>query len=155
MTDAPGRRFPEIEARSLDGRGYRLPGDLEFERSVLVVAFHRAQQRVVDGWLPPLLELERRLPRLRVYELPTISRAWSPVRRLIDGGMVRGIPDPDARARTLTAYTDVGRVVRALGLDGTDEIAVVLVDRDGRIGWQGGGEPGEEQLSALAAALEG
>jgi hypothetical protein len=154
LTVEPQRRFPEIEARGLDGRSYRLPGDLGSERNVLLVAFHRSQQEVVDGWLPPLLELERRLPDLSVYELPTISRPWAPLRRFIDGGMTRGIPDPAARARTLTAYTDVQRVLDALGLTGTQKVAAALVERDGRISWQGGGDFDQGQLSALSAALD-
>ena len=149
------RRFPEIEARGLDGRIYRLPGELEGERNILLLAFHRHQQRVVDGWLAPLLELERRLHGVRVYEVPTISRSWSPLRWFIDGGMTRGIPDPGARARTLTTYTTVEEVVSALGLSGTETIAVVAVNRSGEIEWQGGGDFDEPQLSALTAALEG
>jgi hypothetical protein len=145
--------FPEIEARGLDGRAFRLPGDLEGDRNIVVVAFQRQQQELVDGWLPALLELERQLPSLRVYEVPTISRAWSPARRLIDGGMTRGIPDPDARARTLTSYTDVGRVVATLGLRDTETIAIVLVERSGRIAWQGSGGFNEEKLRGLSAAL--
>jgi hypothetical protein len=148
------RRFPEIEARGLDGRTYCLPEELGGERNILLVAFHRSQQREIDAWLPPLLELEERLPEVRVYELPTISRSWSPLRRFIDGGMRGGIPDPAARARTLTTYTDVDRVTRALRLSGPDAIALVLVDRRGQIEWQGGGEFDEEQLAQVAAALE-
>ncbi len=145
--------FPEIEARGLDGRRFRLPGDLEGDRNIVVVAFRRRQQELVDGWLPALLELERQLPGLRVYEVPTISRTWSPARRFIDGGMTRGIPDPGARARTLTSYTDVGRVLAALGLKDTETIAIVLVERSGGIAWQGSGRFSEEKLRGLAAAL--
>jgi hypothetical protein len=146
--------FPEIEARSLSGRTYRLPGDLEGDRNVLVVAFKRGQQETVNGWLPALLALEARVPGLRVYEVPTISGAWSPARWLIDGGMTRGIPDPDARARTLTSYTDVTRVLAALGLEGPGTISIVLVERSGRIVWQQCGRFDQEKLGGLSAALD-
>ena len=155
MVDNAEKRFPEIEARGLDGRAYLLPEELEGERNVLLVAFHRHQQQAIDGWLPPLLELEQRLPGVRVYELPTISRSWSPLRWFIDGGMTRGIPDLDARARTLTTYTAVQDVVEALGLPGTETIAVVIVNRGGRIEWQESGEFDRIHFSALTAALEG
>lgn len=149
-----GRRsFPEVEAHGLDGRIYRLPGDLDGDRNVLVVAFRRDQQRLVDQWLPSLLELERRGEGLRVYEVPTISSRWSPLRWFIDGGMSRGIGDPDARARTLTIYTEVGRVVAALGLADTGTIAILLVDRAGRITWRGGGEFDRSQLRELETEL--
>jgi hypothetical protein len=151
---ATRKTFPEINARSLTGRGYRLPGDLDGDRNVLVVAFKRAQQELVDGWLPALLALESRVANLRVYEIPTISGAWSPARWLIDGGMRGGIPDPDARGRTLTSYTDVGRVLKALGLEGPETIAVVLIERSGEIVWQQHGPFDERKLSGLSAALE-
>ncbi len=151
--NVPRRSFPEVEARSLSGRIYRLPSDLDGDRNVLVVAFRRDQQRLVDQWLPSLLELERRGEGLRVYEIPTISSRWSPLRWFIDGGMSHGIGDPDARARTLTIYTDVGRVVGALGLEDTWTIAILLVDRTGRITWRGGGEFDRAQLRELEGEL--
>lgn len=127
--------FPEIEARSLTGERCLLPAQFGAPRAVAAVAFRRQQQAEVDSWLPALLELERAHDDLRAYEIPCISRRWGPARPFIDGGMVAGIPDRDARARTLTTYTDVGRVRRALGLRDTSEIAVVLTRRDGRIDW--------------------
>jgi len=151
---AAQREFPEIEARSLSGRTYRLPGDLDGDRNVLVVAFKRNQQEAVDGWLPALLALEARVPGLHVYEVPTISGAWSPARWLIDGGMTRGIPDADARARTLTSYTDVARVLTALGLEGPETISIVLVERSGRIVWQERGRFDQEKLRGLSTTLD-
>lgn len=149
------RRFPEIEARGLDGARYTLPDDLADDPSILVIAFQRSQQAAVDGWMPSLLAIEERLANARVYEVPTISRTWSPLRWMIDGGMTRGIPDPAARARTLTAYTDVDRVVAALGLDGTDEIAIAVVDADGQITKQVTGDFDEAKLADLETALPG
>jgi hypothetical protein len=153
LATAEQKRFPGIEARGLDGRRYRIPGDFEDETAILVVAFHRSQQHEVDGWMPALLAVEARHPGVRVYELPTISRSWSPLRWMIDGGMTRGIPDPAARARTLTAYTDVDRVVEALGLGGTDEIAIAVVGAKGIVLRQAGGDFDEAKLADLVAAL--
>lgn len=147
------RQFPAIEARSLEGRRYMLPAELEGGRNLLVVAFERWQQSLVDGWMPALIELELRRRDIRVYEIPTISRAWSPLRWFIDGGMSRGIPDQRARARTLTAYTDVDRVLAALDLAGTGTIAVVLLDRAGRIVRQREGRFDEAKLRDLEAEL--
>ena len=68
-----------------------------------------------------------------MYELPVLSSAYGPVRWFIDGGMTRGIPEAAARARTITVYTDVGKVVDNLGLAGTDTIAVLIVEPSGRV----------------------
>ena len=48
--------------------------------------------------------------------------------------MTRGIPDPAARARTTTVYTDVQKVLENPGLAGTDTIAVLVVER-GAVSW--------------------
>ena len=144
------RRFPTLVAQDLEGTVLELPAALAGDPSVVIVAFERRQQAAVDTWLPWLSELRKRAPRLEVYEVPTISQRWRPARRLIDGGMRAGIPDPAVRRRTLTTYTDVGAVLEALELEGTDTIAVVVVDPGGTILWQGlgGYDP------ALAAELE-
>ncbi len=145
--------FPEIETRALTGERYLLPGDFGAPRAVAAVAFQRRHQSDVDGWLPALLDLERAHDDLRAYEIPCIGRRWAPGRRVIDGGMAAAIADRDARARTLTAYTDVDRVRRALGLRDTSEIAVVLTRRDGRIAWIGVGPWTAAAGKALAAAV--
>ncbi len=151
MTGGP--RVPAIDARGLDGRAWSVPADLEGERNLVAFAFHRHQQADVDTWIPDLEAAAASDPAVRAYEIPTISRRWAPARRFIDGGMVAGIPDPAARARTLTAYTDVGRVTRALGLAGTDDIAIVLCDRSGAVAWMAEGPRNGAAAEALAAAL--
>jgi hypothetical protein len=146
-------RFPEIQAQSLDRERYALPGEFEGRRNVAVVAFRREQQQLVDTWLPFLLALEAERDDLRIYEIPAISRRWTPARRFIDGGMAVGIADRDACARTLTSYTDVGLVQRALGLPDDTTIATVLTGRDGRITWMATGAFTEQAGADLRAAL--
>jgi len=67
--------------------------------------------------------------------------------------MTRGIPDPAARARTVTVYTDVQKVAENLGLAGADTIAVLAVDRDRRILACELGGFEQEKAERLAAAL--
>ena len=143
-----------LRGRSLDGRSYELPGDLAKPYNLLVVAFRREQQAVVDQWLPWLTELERGRADVAVYELPVLSSTYGPARWLIDGGMTRGIPDPAARARTITVYTDVQKVVENLGLAGTDTIAVLVVDHGGRILAREPGGFEQDKAERLATALE-
>jgi len=142
-----------LSGRSLDGRSYGLPGDLDKPYNLLVVAFRREQQALVDRWLPWLIELEQRRGDVAVYELPVLSSVYGPVRWFIDGGMTRGIPDPAARARTVTVYTDVQKVVENLGLAGTGTIAVLVVERSGRILARELGGFEQEKAERLATAL--
>ncbi len=88
-----------------------------------------------------------------MYELPVLSSVYGPARWFIDGGMTRGIPDAAARARTITVYTDVRKVVDNLGLAGTDTIAVLIVERSGRILASEVGGFEEHKAERLAASL--
>jgi carbon monoxide dehydrogenase subunit G len=143
-----------LSGRSLDGRSYELPGDLAKPYNLLVVAFRREQQAVADQWLPWLIELEQGREDVAVYELPVLPSTYSPVRWFIDGGMTRGIPDPAARARTVTVYTDVQNIVENLGLASTDTIAVLVVERSGRILAREPGGFEQDKAERLATALE-
>lgn len=147
-------RLPRLSGRSLDGRHHRLPEDLRAQHTFLLAAFRREQQALVDAWLPWLLDLEERRSDVAVYELPVLSSAYAPARRLIDGGMARGVGTDAARARTITVYTDVTKAVRELGLSGTDTIGVLLVDRSGRILAREHGGFDERKAARLAAAIE-
>ena len=69
--------------------------------------------------------------------------------------MARGVGTDAARARTITVYTDVEKAVRDLGLDGTDSIGVLLVDRSGRILACERGGFDERKATRLATALGG
>jgi len=127
------RALRALEGRALDGRDYVLPGALPRPINLLAIAFRRDHQRLVDTWLPWLSEIERCREDVGVYEVPVLSALYSPARSFIDGGMARAIADRSARAGTITVYTDVHRVQRDLRLEGTDTIAIVALERTGRI----------------------
>ena len=129
---SPRLEARSLEARSLEGRAYRLPEDLEGEHNVVIVGFEWWQQTLIDSWVPPLRGLAGRRPGVQFYELVAVPRSRLPARGVIDGGMVAGIPDPEIRARTLTAYTDLGQLLVAAGLKGTADVAVLLTNRAGR-----------------------
>jgi hypothetical protein len=47
-----GASFPQLAARDLDGRVVALPAALPAERNVVLIAFRRDQQKLVDSWVP-------------------------------------------------------------------------------------------------------
>ena len=113
--------LPTLTTRDLNGDVKTLPdGNL----NVLIVAYERPQQRQVDSWISTLAALELEVPGLRYYELPVVG-AMSPARKQhLDFAMRQGIPDRDARARTLTFYVDRHQFRAPLGIDGESQIAV-------------------------------
>ena len=148
-----GAWFPRLQARDLDGREVVLPAGLPGEWNVVIVAFRREQQELVNSWIPWLEERVATTPGLRFAELPAIGMQWQPARPVIDGGMAAAIRDQATRRRTLTVYTDLRRVTAPLGIGDRSTIWLFLVDRAGRVLWRGSGGWDATTAAALAAAL--
>jgi hypothetical protein len=147
-------KFPEVKATSLTNRSYQLPGDLDGELNLVIVAFQQWQQDWVDTWLPSLQRLAFGHKALCVYEMPTMSRFNALYRFVIDNGMRAGIPDKAVRAATLCAYIDLPPFARALQLPGYDSICLFLLDRSGEILWRGQGPYDQTQLAELTATVQ-
>ena len=101
-----GVSLPQLAARDLAGREVALPAGLPGERNVVLIAFRRDQQKLVDSWVPWLEQRAATDPRLRFVELPAIGPQWEPARPVIDGGMAAAIRDQAVRRRTLTVYAE-------------------------------------------------
>jgi ATP synthase subunit 10 len=147
--------FPSVHASNLNRRTFDLPHDFEGDRNLVVVAFQRDQQEVVDTWTAPIRDLLARYPDLRFYELPTISRGNPLFRAWLDGAMRGGIPDHQSREQTITLYVDKVAFRRALGLPHEDTIYVLLVDRAGHVFWRGEGEYSARVAAELEPVLAG
>jgi len=151
--DMTGVWFPRLAVRDLDGCEVALPAGLPGEWTVVIVAFRREQQDLVDSWVPWLEQRAAADSRLRFVELPAIGRRWQPARPVIDGGMAAAIPDQETRRRTLTVYTDIRRITVPLGITDRDTVWLLLVDRAGRVRWRGSGGQDADTAAALTAAL--
>jgi hypothetical protein len=148
-------RFPVVTSANLSRRGFTLPADFEGDVNVLLIAFQRWHQRAVDTWIPFVRQLEQAHDDVRYYELPVIQRMNVLGRTFINEGMRAGIPDPVARARTITLYVDKPAFRQALELPHEEDIYVLLVDREGKVLWRAEGAFTPENGESLAAALRG
>ena len=146
-------RFPRLAARDLEGQGRSLPDDFAGAFNLVVVAFRREQQSMVDTWIAWFDTIAAQHPDLRCYEVPVIATRWSPARPVIDGGMARAVQARDARRRTLTVYTEVGRVTDALAIDDTRTVTVLMVDGGGRVRGRTTGPATELAGARLLATL--
>ena len=150
-----GGLFPQVTAANLEQRNYRLPEGFEGKLNILVIAYRREQQDLVDSWFPALQRIEQNDRSVRFYELPVISRltgffmGW-----MIDRGMRRGIPSKDKRARVITLYVDKDAFETALDLPTSeDTIYILLVDRRGRVLWRGEGSYSDRTAASLRSAI--
>lgn len=154
QTSADLPRFPEVRAENLLGESFVLPDDLPGEIRVIFVAFQQRQQPQVNTWLAVGDALAADYPGLRYFEFPTISWPYRVMKPIIDNGMRGGIPSREARARTITLFTNVSRFVEATGLPGTDDVATLVLDAQGRICWFSTGPRTDESEAALRRAIE-
>ena len=145
--------FPAVQGSSLSGREFNLPAAFEGDLNLVLIAFQRWQQDLIDTWLPTARRLVQTHSTLRYYELPTISRLNFVMRAFIDNGMRAGIPDPTARATTITLYLDKSKFRQALELPQEETIYVMLVDRQGQILWRAEGEFTAEKGQELEQAV--
>lgn len=148
-----GVYFPRIESNDLNGDAVTLPDDLAGSPALVLVAFKQRQQINVNTWLNKLEQIEAGIEGVRVIETPTISgKKWGWMAGFIDSGMRSGIPDPEARARTITLFTDVGDFREALGLESVDTIYGVLLDEQSRVVDVVEGDFTDEKLQRLIDA---
>lgn len=151
VEDVP--HFPTIQAENLLGESLSIPQDLPGEVRVVFIAFRQRQQPQINTWLAVGDRLEADFPGLRYFEFPTISWPYRVMKPMIDNGMRSGIPARAARARTITLFTNVSRFVDAVGLPGTDEIATLVLDAQGRVRWWTTGPHTEEREADLRDVL--
>jgi hypothetical protein len=128
---AAAQILPPISAADLNKKKIVWPRDLTAERTLLIIAFDRAQQAQVDGWVAGLRLKSPGAPAW--YEVPLINNPGGLIRSFIDGGMRRGIPSVQDRAHVVTLYGDKKALMKTMGLTNEKTVHALVVDRAGRI----------------------
>ena len=146
-------QFPALKVRDLEGAEHVIPDGLTGGPHVIILAFQRWHQALVEQWKPDLEALAQRHPGTEIWEVPSLSSGYRLFRGGIDGGMRAGIPDPETRRHTLTVYTDLHALAKDLEIDSLDTVHLFLVDCSGTVLWQASGEPDAECLLSLDAAI--
>jgi hypothetical protein len=147
-------RFPELKASNLESREFDLPQDFGGQRNLVLIAFQREQQEQLDTWLKQMKRYQEADPGFQYYELPTIEKLNTMARWFVDSGMRRGIPDKNARARTITLYIDKKPFEESLQLPTEKTVYALLVDRSGNVLWRADGAYDETKGESLRQALQ-
>jgi hypothetical protein len=156
-TDGNVPTLPTFTSEALDGRKWTFPKDLSTTHTLIALAFTQNQQDDVDTWVPVVDELLASRGDLAFFEFPTLNNRGyydNPIfRKTLASGMRSGIPSKIARARTITTYVRVDEFIDAMGLKGTSEIHVLLVDKQGRVKWSNRGPRTDSAVEELTSAL--
>ena len=146
--------FPTVTGSNLERRSFTLPGDLEGELNLVILAFWRDHQMLVDTWMPLARRLQTRHSSLVAYELPVIESRSRISQWFIDSGMRSGIPDRATREHTITLYINKVEFLASLDIDDDSTIHTLLVDGVGRILWRSTGPLSPAKEEALSEFLE-
>lgn len=144
-----GFRFPEITADTLSGKRKTLPDAAKGAPALIVIAFVREAQDMIDSWVTPIKKEFHGAQKIAIYEIPVISSAiWRPMRRIIDGGMRSGIPVAD-HDYVMTVYSSAHELTESLEIQDQTLAYLYLVDMDGTIRWEGSGFAETQTLFSL------
>lgn len=133
MSAAEPRVFPAVSGENLHGETVSFPAAFKTNTcTVVIVAYARKQQEIIDPWLPELDGLARSIKGFEFYELPTIKEKNRVMRWIIHNGMRSGVKDAAARSRTVTLHIDKTPFNRALGVKDESKIYLLVLDREGR-----------------------
>ena len=144
-------RFPVLTSKDLAGNVVALPAGLPGERTVVLVAFLREQQKDIDGWVAGLNLKAGAIPWL---EVPVINNPGFIGQWFIDNGMRRGIENHDTWKHVVTLYTRKAQFKSAIGVTSESTIYAMVVDRNGNILESIAGPYTAQGAAAIKGALQ-
>ncbi len=125
-------RLPALQAQDLNEKNYTLPQDLPAPYTVVLVAFKREQQALVDTWIEGL-NLKAPTTPYHWIELPVLEDYGAWFKWFVDNGMRRGIKGEFNREKVITVYTDKAAFRQATGIPNEDTIHVLVITPTGQI----------------------
>ncbi|MEI7860872.1 MAG: hypothetical protein WCI26_13700 [Acidimicrobiales bacterium] len=149
-----GERFPVLAARDLERRSCALPEAFTGTANLVLLAFRRNHQSIVDAWVEWHRSAAAERPGFECYEVPVLGAVWTPARSFIDGGMAQAVRESHARQHTLTVYTNVAKLTYALDIADTGTVTAILLDGGSRILWRTTGAPDPAATTELLQAID-
>lgn len=144
--------FPHMTGIDLIGEDRAVPQSFAGDLNLVAIAFEREQQDLVNTWIGVADDLMKDNSQLRFYEVPLIYEMNGAYRTWVNNGMRSGIPDPVARERTITVYTDRPKFLETMSMQ-PDRIYVVLLNKSGKILWQTEGSSDPSKIDSLKKAI--
>jgi len=141
--------FPFLQATSLARTPVRLPDDAQGQVTLILIAFQRQAQGMVDSWLNPYTTKFGDTPGFTFYEIPMIKgKWWRLFSASIDGGMRMGIPEKK-HEHVVTYYGNISHYLSVLKIQDLSVAYAFLLDKQGYIIWQGKGFASPQQIQNM------
>ena len=144
--------FPTLTGIDLMGVDRTIPETFNGKYNLIAVAFEREQQEIINTWITEADKLEASNKNFKFYEIPVIYELNALWRTWINNGMRSGIPDENARLRTITVYTERDKFLDFMKMN-KDTVYLLSLDQNGKIIWQETGNASEDKIKSLKKKL--
>jgi len=145
--------FPPITSYSLDKARLNLPGDFAGQFDLLLISFQPEQQTQIDTWMPLAQALQHTNFNFRWYRMPVSSRENFIFRWWQDSSMRSDETDPETWPWIVPLYVDKDAFRNSLQIPNEHQIAVLLVDKQGKVLWNTSGPLTPDKRTSLLAAV--
>lgn len=138
---AAPKELPKFSAETLAEKPITLPQESPSELTLMIFAYQREHQPLVDNALEQLEPLFQNYApnQIDYIEVPTIENYGALFRMYVDGAMRSGIVEEYKRDRVVTYYTDMEEYKSRYEVEDLSTITTLLVSRDGTIHWRHSG----------------
>ena len=142
--------FPTIKGKNLNKKSVTVPGDFLDKNLIVIVAFQRWHQNIVDESIEKLEEMKINHTH-HIIEVPMMQQ-FSKLRRMrLDGIMRAAITDNDIRQRTITVYLDKEEFTTKLSIPNEDTIYWFVVEHVSKsILMRGSGIPSQKEIQQIS-----
>lgn len=146
-------KLPDFMSRTLLRKPVAVPEGLPSDRTLALISFQRGQRSQVEGWINGLdLKNDRSISWMR---MPVINDPGTLTGRdAAETKLLQHYPFDAERANLVPVFTDRNNFARSAGLNGTDQVYVVVVNRQGDVLARVEGEFDVEKAATLRETLK-
>jgi hypothetical protein len=145
--------FPALTTYNLSKTKLDLPSDFSGQLNLLLISFQPEQQSQIDTWMPFVQGLQHINFNFRWYRMPVSSNENFIFRWWENSSMRSDETDPETWPWIVPLYVDKNGFRRDLQIPNERQIAILLVNKQGRILWRAEGPLTPDKRMSLTAAV--
>lgn len=145
--------FPSLSTYNLAKARLNLPSDFAAPLNLLLISFKPEQQTQIETWIPVAQALQHTNFSFRWYRMPVSASENFIFRWWDDASMRSDETDPETYPWIVPLYVDVNSFRRSLRIPTVHTIAVLLVNKQGRVLWRAEGPMTPAERASLTAAV--
>ena len=145
--------YPALTTYNLAKAKLDLPADFAAQLNLLLISFRPEQQTQIDTWMPFAQGLQHTNFNFRWYRMPVSSPEFFIFRWWDNASMRSDETDPETYPWIVPLYVDVDSFRHSLQIPTSHQIAVLLVNKQGRVLWRAEGPLTPQKRDSLIAAV--